>query len=62
MVGKIGEYYIDFSKSVKDLGKYFALNFGYDLPAGLASRLSSCTYIRYRYRYACTATKTLASF
>ena len=32
-------------------------NFGDDLPVGLASRLSSCTYIKYRYRYACAATK-----
>ena len=52
---------IIFGESVN--GKIFGdLNFGDDLPAGLASRLSSCTYEMYRYRYACAATKRLSSF
>ena len=47
-----------FGKSVK--GKHFSDN----LPADLASRLCSCTYVYiiYRYRHACAVTRILTNF
>ena len=54
IAGKFGEHYIWRISQWKIFGDF---NFGDDLPAGLASSLSSCTYVTYRYRYACAATK-----
>ena len=47
IAGKFGEHYIWRISQWKIFGDF---NFDDDLPAGLASRLSSCTY-----RYACAA-------
>ena len=54
IAGKFGEHYIWRISRWKIFGDF---NFSDDLPAGQASRLSSCTYLKYRYRYACAATK-----
>ena len=54
IAGKFGEHYIWRISRWKLFGDF---NFGDELPASLASRLSSCTYLKYRYRYACAATK-----
>ena len=49
---------IIFGESVR--GKIFGnINFREDLPAGLALRLGSCTYIMYRYMPACATSKAL---
>ena len=54
IAGKFGEHYIWRISQWKNIWRF---KFGDDLPAGLALRLSSCTYIMFRYRYACTAIK-----
>ena len=54
IAGKFGEHYI---WRISQWIIFGVFNFDDDLPAGLASRLSSCTYIMYRYRYICAATK-----
>ena len=54
IAGKFGEHYIWRISQWKMFGNF---NFGDDLPVGLASRLSPCTYIMLRYRYACATTK-----